>query len=289
MFTTASRRSSERVYIDAFAGGGTGVARLTGEEFKGSPQIALEAQPAFTRLRFFEHDRSRASELRQHIAEVHPGRDAKVLEGDCNQAIPAALAELKAIKWAPMFAFLDPDGMEVHWETIEAIARHRRNRRGLKAEMWILFSHMLSRTLPLKVEASPEDLARAERLFGTDAWRQIYELRRANAIPPAEARARYLNLFRWRLEEDLGYARAHPLTIVNTRGRPLYEMVFATDHPVGSDVMSYLYDGAAQWLPATMRRAREDAAGVQALFDVHDVDAPTSGYEYIPPQDPASF
>ena len=49
-FATASKGVSERVYLDAFAGEGLGIDRLTGEEFKGSARIALDvADPAFTR------------------------------------------------------------------------------------------------------------------------------------------------------------------------------------------------------------------------------------------------
>src|SRR3989454_8488297 len=48
-FATASKGVSERVYLDAFAGEGLGIDRLTGEEFKGSARIASDvADPAFT-------------------------------------------------------------------------------------------------------------------------------------------------------------------------------------------------------------------------------------------------
>jgi three-Cys-motif partner protein len=40
----ASGKSQEYVYLDAFAGEGRGVDRLTGEEFHGSSRIALEAK-----------------------------------------------------------------------------------------------------------------------------------------------------------------------------------------------------------------------------------------------------
>jgi len=44
-FVTASSSQAERVYLDAFAGEGAGLSRLTGEEFKGSARIALEVRP----------------------------------------------------------------------------------------------------------------------------------------------------------------------------------------------------------------------------------------------------
>ena len=55
-FATASKGQSERVYLDAFAGEGAGLDRLTGEEFPGSARIALEAGEGagFTKFRYFE-------------------------------------------------------------------------------------------------------------------------------------------------------------------------------------------------------------------------------------------
>jgi three-Cys-motif partner protein len=63
----ASGKSNEYVYLDAFAGEGRGVDRLTGEEFQGSSRIALAAKALradtrFTRLRYFEQA-SKAREL----------------------------------------------------------------------------------------------------------------------------------------------------------------------------------------------------------------------------------
>ncbi|HKI65985.1 MAG TPA: three-Cys-motif partner protein TcmP [Solirubrobacterales bacterium] len=118
-FATASKGQAERVYLDAFAGEGSGLDRLTGEEFPGSARIALEAgeSAGFTRFRYFEK-RQRAGDLEAQLQRDYPDRDIKVYEGDCNTTIPDALAELKALNWAPTFAFVDPDGMEVAWDTL---------------------------------------------------------------------------------------------------------------------------------------------------------------------------
>jgi hypothetical protein len=81
-FVRAASGPSERIYLDAFAGEGKGLDRLTGEEFKGSARIALEAQePGFTRFRFFEKGR-RAAELEARLRTDYPGRDIMVYEGD---------------------------------------------------------------------------------------------------------------------------------------------------------------------------------------------------------------
>lgn len=291
-FTLASSsRSSERVYLDTFAGEGAGRARLTGEPFDGSPRIALKTNPPFTHVVLFELDGEKARALRAELAYEFPGRDIRVYPGDCNETIPTALDDLVDVAWAPAFAFLDPDGMELRWPTIEAISRHRRSRQGFRVEMWILFSHQFTRTLPVRRQPTAAELHRAVEMFGTEEVLDIYRRRLEGDISPAEARALYLNLFRWRLEHELEYRWTHPITIVNTRNRPIYEMVFATCHPVGNDVMTHLYDGAMPWLPARMRRAREHEAGIDTLFPLEDYGgAPAAPvYVYVPPEDPSTF
>ena len=242
-FVTASSGQAERVYLDAFAGEGSGMDRLTGEEFLGSARVALETgDPGFTRFRFFEKGR-RATDLESKLRVDYPGRDIKVFEGDCNETIPEALEELKSIRWAPHFAFLDPDGMELRWTTIRALARHKLGYRAkssskpeFKVELWMLFpSAGLVRTLALDDERlRDEDRVRATSLFGNEDWRAIYDSRKGGSLDASSAREEYVNLMRWQLENDLGYRRTHPLELKNTRGVPIYHMIFATDNDAGA-------------------------------------------------------
>lgn len=293
-FATASSGQSERVYLDAFAGEGRGLDRLTAEEFPGSPRIALEAGEGagFTRFRFFELER-KATELEARLRSEYPESDIKVYGGDCNQTIPEALAELRSLRWAPTFAFLDPDGMELAWETLAALAEHKRGYRApdslkpeFKVEMWTLFpTSGIVRTLALEADkVSPADEARATRLFNTEQWRPIYELRLAHRITAAEARDEYVNLMRWRLEHDLGYRFTHPFELKNTRGGTVYHMIFATDHDAGTRIMESIYARAARRVPQMRNEARDRARG-QLSFEL-GAEATGEGYRYEPPWEP---
>ena len=53
-FNIASKRSSERVYLDLMAGQPENAAAGTGQMFDGSARIALASDPGFTRLAFGE-------------------------------------------------------------------------------------------------------------------------------------------------------------------------------------------------------------------------------------------
>ena len=298
-FATASKGLSERVYLDAFAGEGTGVDRLTGEVFRGSARIALDAgdRAGFTRFRYFELDRRRASTLEEQLRAVYPGRDIKVYEGDCNVTIPQALAELRQLNWAPTFAFLDPDGMELAWGTIVALSNHKRGYRSAasskpeyKVELWMLFpTSGIVRTLALdEAKVSSEDEARATRLLGCEQWRPIYQLRVTNEINAAEARDEYVNLMRWRLENVLGYRFTHPFELKNTKEGTLYHMIFATDNDAGTRIMEAIYADAAKRIPEMLQEAKDRAQGQQTLDLGIELVSSAETYQYEPPWEPRS-
>lgn len=288
-FTTATKRkATERIYLDAFAGEGRGLSRTTGEEFESSARIALGVDdPPFTRLRFFEFGRT-ATRLEEELRRDFPGRDVQVIRGDCNETIPAVVADLRRadLAWAPTFAFLDPDGMELHWDTIRALADHKRDRK-YKVELWLLFNTPgLMRVLRKDINAlQPHEEALATRLFGSERWAAIQALRFEGDIDPPEAREEFVNLFRWQLERDLGYRWTHALEIKNLRGQPLYHMVFATDSEAGNRIMANLYNTEAGQLPGMRQDALDRIHGQTTLtFDVTEMAADV--YEHEPPWEP---
>ena len=66
-----------------------------------------------------------------------------------NLEIHAALRDLSPYSWAPTFAFVDPNGPDVHWATLEALAGFKKEGR-TKVELWMLFSAgMFIRLLPI--------------------------------------------------------------------------------------------------------------------------------------------
>jgi three-Cys-motif partner protein len=295
-FTTASKGVDERIYLDVFGGQPDNRDRLTDELLDGSARVALgTADPPFTRLRFFELP-PYAARLDAALRKDFSHRNFRVISGDCNETIGPALAELASYNWAPTFAFIDPNGPDAHWSTIEAIARFKKPGT-TKAEMWILLAAgMFMRTLPVRGDVRPEDAQKLTRMYGTEQWRAIYQGRLDGLITPAEAREEYVNLMRWRLQHILGYKWTHPLEVFNERGSSIYHMIFATDHEAGNRIMTHLYSQAADELPAMRAAARErrtrleeEAQGVQSLFspDADYMGQPVRRgerlYEYAPP------
>lgn len=280
-FVTATKyRSSERIYLDLFAGWPENTSRETGEEISGSARRALEVDPPFTRVCLFEFA-PKAERLRKELQARYPNRpELKVYPGDCNASLARALRDLAPVNWAPTFAFIDQFAAEAHWSTLEQLARFKKPGKP-KVELWILLGHsFMSRGLRV-LQDKPDDAfaRRLDQVFGTDEWRDFMEARRRGRLTGSELRDEFSNLMRWRLEKVLGYRETHAFTMKNTSGQPLYDMIFASDHEVGDRIMRHLY-GTALARHEQMRREaralrrqlraerRRVEAGQEAFFEI---------------------
>jgi three-Cys-motif partner protein len=296
-FTTAAKRSPACVYIDAFAGTGTGVSRTTEEPFDGSPRIALQTQPPFTHL-FFCEMHTPAAYLQRALANDFPDdRRYRVTAGDCNGTIPQVLQHLRAqnLGWAPTFAFVDPDGMEVDFNTLRSLAEHKRGyRKGssrpeFKVELWLLFPSPAIERVVSKERRDNITVAesRATRLFGSTEWAVVHDLRTTRALEASQARTSYVELMRWRLETVLGYRWAHALEMQDLVGRPVYHMILATDHPAGTEIMSHLYGWAVRAALPRYDQAKQQLTGQPRLFDMPPITSKQpAGYRYEQPLPP---
>lgn len=298
-FTTAVRgRSGGANYLDLFAGSFDNDRRYGGGTFPGSSQIALTTEPAFTKLVFFELQVPGAR-LKAEIESARPSdRRWRVVEGDCNVTLPSALAALDSVRWAPTFAFLDPRGLQVSWSTVQRLADWRRGKK-TKVEQWILMPEpAIARVLGLRGVQGRRSAKRLDRLFGCRDWLPIHQARRNGELSADEMRAEFVNLYRWRLEESLGYRTTHALQIVTTDNRPVYTLVFATDSHPGDRIMGHLYGSAATAkIPALQARAQvarqlrqESQAGVLRLPGMNEYEveavAPQGVYQHVPSWEP---
>ena len=302
-FTQVVRsRSRGAIYLDLFAGRFENDRRHGTGTFPGSTQIALRTEPRFTKLVFFELSDT-AALLRADIQEARPSdRRWRVKAGNCNETLPSVLSVLTQVRWAPTFAFLDPSGLQVEWSTVRTLADWRRDKK-TKVEQWILMPEpAIARVLGLRGVQSRRSAERLDRLFGSRDWLPIHQGRRSGALTPEDMRAEFVNLYRWRLENVLGYNTTHALQIVATGGQPVYTLIFATDSPPGDAIMGHLYNSAATaTIPAMQARAkvarrqrRDDEAGVPRLPGVDEYELDTAvpeqrTYEHEPPWEPEAI
>jgi three-Cys-motif partner protein len=208
--------------------------------------------------------------------------------------IDRVLADLAPWRWAPTFVFADQQAAEIRWDTLVKVAGFRRGPR--KAELWVL----MSPTMIVKGVAGTNGAAfaaRVDALYGSTDWRRIRSARDTGSITAEEYRAEMVNLLRWRLEHGLGYGLTARIPMRMPGGLPIYDMVFATDHPVGNKIMTDLYRRAAgreprmrQEAKAHQRRQRDEKTGQSALFDLDPTDIPIENlaWEPSPSWDPST-
>ena len=207
----ATTRARERIYVDAFAGPGLNRLRGRNLTIDGSPLIALDARAQngkkFDRLFFIEHDPAVAAELHDVLNTRDKTQRASVIEGDVNKELPELIKTLPL--QSPTFVFVDPDGIEPRWTTIEAIAPWR-------TELLINFP------LGMSINRNP-DSAKVTAYFGTDQWRGMWSsagLGRSRAL---------LQLYKERLG-NLGYryTTEDDRLIKTSGGQHLYYLVFVS-------------------------------------------------------------
>jgi three-Cys-motif partner protein len=247
-FMTALRGSFRELwYIDAFAGTGERTERiaaqgkdLLGEGYeaslarhRGSARIAIEVEPAFDRLIFIDKDARHCEALRD-LSNASRGRRIDVLHGDANDRI---LELTRRTSWFGRRAvmFLDPYGMSVSWQTLEAI-------RATEAiDVWYLVSLSgIFRQSARRGEAI-DDAKRAAltRMLGTDAWEQAWYRRYAQVnlfggtdeylarIADVDA----MQAFVTERLRSLFPAVLKPLRLRDRNGVPQFALFFAISNP----------------------------------------------------------
>ena len=227
-----SEKAGGWYFLDGFAGDGGNDAGQLGL-FKGSALIGATMVPPATKVVLIEKGRKNVGTLKTRCARVRP--DAVAIEGDCNAWIGEALGHFDD-RWLPAFCVLDPEGLELGWEVIEACAAHRRH--GTPYELLIYFStpgamRTAAVTDPRMIEGDERAL---RRVFGNDAWRSVAERQRAGTLDVHSAESEYLSLYERQLK-GLGYRYVMSRPAIRGRSHLVYHLVFASSNDAARNIM----------------------------------------------------
>lgn len=244
-FADACQSAGGGYYVDGLAG--PGLARVKGVDGDpffvwGSPLLALRAQPRLERAVMLELGQRKVEALRARVAEY--GDRAAVYRGDVNKDL-VSIVRGAVPTWAPCFCLLDPEGLELHWSTIQGLASLHGRRR--KPELMILLPLRMSllRLLTVSRPVRRPDHEAVSRVFGDDSWEAIYRARVSDEIDPGTAKELYVDLYCEKLRR-LGYKSVFERPVLTyeppgRKRRELYHLVFATDHEVGDKIMSDVF------------------------------------------------
>ena len=180
------------------------------------------------------------------------GDRALRFNADANRVVADLLAPVP--RRAPAFAFLDPEGSELEWPTVEAIADHKRGQSPYKIEQLILFPTDMG-----FVRLAPDHPELVTRIYGHDRWKEVYERRAAGKITAEQARGEYVRLYAEGLTK-LGYETVLDRQITKANGSPMYFLIFGTDNAAGEKIMDWVFD--------RVRIRVGEELGQATLFDI---------------------
>ncbi len=260
-YTTILRKRGFKgyFYIDAFAGSGSlkvrreraadpaqrslletasAAADDAGEAayIEGSPRVALGIQHPFTDYVFVEVEKSRLQQL-QELKRAHAGVRVHIREQDCNAYLLSFLNKMQA-KWKAWrgVVFLDPFGMQVPWSTIAKLGQTG------AVEAFINFpvGMAIQRLLKRSGSFTTKERKKLDDYFGTTEWfdllyRHEQDLLGDNVEKIANSGDVLVRWYRKRLKEAFGYVSA-AREIRNTKGRPLYYLIFAGPNATGARI-----------------------------------------------------
>ncbi len=209
-----------RAYVDLFSGPGMCIDRDTGEEFEGSPLLALGCSTPFTHHYFNDIDTELIGALEQRQQRLFPQAKVTYSNLDCNLAATSIAAQLP--KGALTLAFIDPWAYEVTFDALASLLQ------GPHIDVIVTFH---STAIKRNVH---QEVAAVDKFLDGTAWRERYWAAQGDLSTPP--RVVLIDTLRARLRERLDYKFfGDPEVIRSTNGAPMYYMIFASHHPRGRD------------------------------------------------------
>jgi len=219
-----------RWYIDLFSGPGKDkIEEKAGDSYElGSPLIALTNGAPNTRL-FLNELKPKLHNILQQRVSASPLRDRVTLyNGDANQIVDLICNEIRAQEKKDSsllsVAFLDPEGFELDWTTVEKLGQMRR------MDLIITFPvGSLSRVIKRGY------LDAVTRFMGTDEWKKEYDPNKPSSRwQLVELYRNRLSQFGYKLQRIFEPEHARSEIMVKTSTDVLiYSLIFASKHDLG--------------------------------------------------------
>jgi three-Cys-motif partner protein len=252
VFETSMRQKwTIRNYVDLQAGPGKNQIRETGEVVLGSPLLALTTSHPFTGYFFVDLASENTQALAQRCSASPQCQQIDIRTGDSNLAVDPIVTRLKRDEQRSLnLAFLDPEGLELRWATIAKLASVQRMDLIINYPEGGL-NRFMSRAMNAPGETAVDDF------FGSRGWRIAYQEGQDQGEP--NLHWRLIEFYKNQLQA-LGYKEVlrgdevgdEPLMRNTKRKAPLYRLLFASKHPLGTQF----------WRAVT----RRDLSGQQLLF-----------------------
>lgn len=240
MFETSMKDKPwrQRSYIDLYAGTGKYREEENGKVQLGSTLLALTTAYPFTDYYFVESDDRNMEILKKRCQSK--AKNIRFYTGDANEKVNEVVNNIISIdkqkmsdKWSSLnLAFLDPDGLELEWKTIETLAKIH------KMDLIIYYSQ-LGLNLNLKNCYQVKSETTIDKFFGDGEWRKFFEKWHLKDSMAGIHRD-LIDYYKSKLH-SIGYAEViepetnvEPLMRTTKTKAPLYRLLFASKNPLES-------------------------------------------------------
>lgn len=199
-------------YVDLFAGPGKCFIESSGEDRDGSTLISLNYE--FSKYIFVENDKTNLAALRERCRKSPKLSQIEFIEGDCNTVIQEVRPQGLTL------AFIDPTGIDIHFETLEILTRNRQ----VDLLLNVQFNMDIVRNFKRYIQS--EGSTKMDSFLGGDFDKNQIKVPRDVFV-----------LYKQRLKEKLGYSTVEfkDVTVRNLKNVPMYFLVFASKHSTGLD------------------------------------------------------
>lgn len=216
-------------YIDAFAGYGEYEDKDLKEYVCGSPLVALGCEPPFDDYWFVESTKSRLEGLRSRVKSEFATRSVNYRHGDANVVLAGEVSHRITLQSRQRgFVFLDPYGLDVHFDTIRSLSKSR------AFDIFINFSAMgITRNLLREEAPDAQTLQKIGRVMGDSKWAEEQYVTQCDLF--GEDRTSRPALTLKHVTEE--YARrigllfdyvSRPVLMCNSIGTPIYALFLAS-------------------------------------------------------------
>lgn len=227
-----------RCYLDLYSGAGKFQIEGQAGYHLGSPLLSVTTKHPFTNYFFMDKSQENIDFLSKRC-EPATNIKKKFYVGDTNVRVKEVVDEIKGIdrnrlkdQWKSLnLAFLDPDGLELEWKTVESLAAVD------KMDLIIFYSQSgLTRNFENCINSDTDTVI--DNFFGEREWRKIYKT--SSLGESLGLHRKLIDYYKHRLT-TIGYLDVRDIEdggeplMKNSKEAPLYRLIFASKHTRGHD------------------------------------------------------
>lgn len=246
----------ETIYFDGFAGSGQRKGRksqlyqqlsITKEDenlYKGAAErvLSFEEDQLFTYYYFIDAKQRSLDKLEERLRKLPSSNKARLVFrlGDCNHWLKELAKALKTNKYAAL-VLLDPFGMQIDWASIQKL-------RNTRSDVWILVPTGVIVNRLLFKSGNLKHVKKLQSFFGlseSEIRQEFYKTEQRLNLFGEENESvtkvvkpinHIMNLYIRQLKTLWKYVTEEPLRLDNSKGRPLFHLVFASNEPVAAKI-----------------------------------------------------